>query len=132
MRRLSSGARETIATLQAEYVTQTGISNLKIKYNNILGYFIEVPSARAEIMMAPESGFIHRQTMAGNMRFTTARLIDLDNDVRSAAEKASGIEDAIVNNFISEIRSIADDLLATADLLADADVWISLSSVADK
>ena len=132
MRGLSHGAKETIASLQSEYIAQTGINTLKIKYNNILGYFIEVPSARADVMTAPESGFIHRQTMAGNMRFTTARLIDLDNDVRSAAEKASGIEDAIVNNFISEIRSIADDLLATADLLADADVWISLSSVADK
>ena len=132
MRGLSHGAKETIAALQSEYIAQTGINTLKIKYNNILGYFIEVPSARADVMTAPESGFIHRQTMAGNMRFTTTRLIDLDNDVRSAAEKASGIEDAIVNNFISEIRSIADDLLATADLLADADVWISLSSVADK
>ena len=132
MRGLSHGAKETIASLQSEYIAQTGINTLKIKYNNILGYFIEVTSARAEIMTAPESGFIHRQTMAGNMRFTTPRLIDLDNDVRSAAEKASGIEDAIINNFISEIRSISDDLLATADLLADADVWISLATVADK
>ena len=132
MRRLSSGARETIATLQAEYVTQTGISNLKIKYNNILGYFIEVPSARAEIMMAPESGFIHRQTMSGNMRFTTSRLIDLDNDVRSAGDRAFAIEGEIINQFIADIREIADDLLGTADLLADADVWVSLSSVADK
>ena len=132
MRGLSHGAKETIAALQSEYIAQTGINTLKIKYNNILGYFIEVPSARAEIMTAPESGFIHRQTMAGNMRFTTPRLIDLDNDVRSAAEKASGIEDAIVNDFINQIRSISDDLLATADLLADADVWISLATVADK
>ena len=132
MRGLSHGARETIAGLQSEYVSQTGVNTLKIKYNNILGYFIEVPSARADALMAPESGFIHRQTMAGNMRFTTARLIDLDNDVRSAAEKAAGIEDAIINSFIDEIREMADDLLATADLLADADVWIALADVADK
>ncbi len=129
-RNLANGAKETIAGLQAEYIAQTGINTLKIKYNNILGYFIEVPSARAQIMMAPESGFIHRQTMAGNMRFTTSRLIDLDNDVRSAAERAAGIEAEIVNNFIEQIRDISDDLLATADLLADLDVWQSLTSVA--
>lgn len=131
MRRLANGAKETIASLQSEYVSKTGINTLKIKYNNILGYFIEIPSARAEIMMNPESGFIHRQTMAGNMRFTTARLIDLDNDVRSAAEKSAGIEAQIVNSLIEEIRRHADDLLATADLLADADVWCSLAYVAD-
>ncbi len=132
MRLLSHGGRETIAALQSEYINQTGINTLKIKYNNILGYFIEVPAARADILMQPESGFIHRQTMAGNLRFTTTRLIDLDNDVRSAAEKAAGIETEIINEFIESVRGIADDLLATADLLADADVWCALTTVADK
>ena len=132
MRTLSHGGRETIAALQSEYIAQTGINTLKIKYNNILGYFIEVPSARADVLMQPESGFIHRQTMAGNLRFTTPRLIDLDNDVRSAAEKAAGIEAEIINNFIESIRDIADDLLTTADLLADADVWCALTDVANK
>ena len=58
-------------------------------------------------------------------------MIDLDNDVRSAAEKAAAIEAEIVNSFIASIREIADDLLSTADLLADADVWVSLSTVAN-
>ncbi len=132
MRMLSHGGRETIAALQSEYINQTGINTLKIKYNNILGYFIEVPAARADVLMQPESGFIHRQTMAGNLRFTTSRLIDLDNDVRSAAEKAAGIEAEIINEFIESIRGVADDLLSTADLLADADVWCALTTVADK
>ncbi|MBQ5699896.1 MAG: DNA mismatch repair protein MutS [Alphaproteobacteria bacterium] len=132
MRELSNGARETIAGLQTQYISQTGINTLKIKYNNILGYFIEVPSSRADVMMSPESGFIHRQTMAGNMRFTTSRLIDLDNDVRSAAEKAAAIEEEIIKTLIDYIREISDDLLSVADLLADADVWTSLSCVADK
>ena len=121
MRGLSHGARETIAGLQAKYATDTGIHTLKIKYNNILGYFIEVPSARADVMMAADSGFIHRQTMAGNVRFTTEQLINLDNDVRNAAEKASGIESEIVTDLIDKIRDIADSILATADLLAELD-----------
>ncbi len=132
MRDLSRGARETIAALQAEYISKTGINTLKIKYNNILGYFIEVPAARADVLMSPDSGFIHRQTMAGNLRFTTPRLIDLDNEVRSAAEKAAGIEAEIINTFIETIREISDDLLSASDLLADADVWCSLATVADK
>lgn len=132
MRGLANGAKETIATLQSEYATQTGISTLKIKYNNILGYFIEVPSPRADNMIKPDSGFIHRQTLAGNMRFTTARLIDLDNDVRSAAEKSSAIENDIINNFIDQIRQIADSLLSTADLLADGDVWVALAEIASR
>lgn len=132
MRGLAHGAKETIAGMQAEYAAATGIHNLKIKYNNILGYFIEVPSARADSLMKPESGFIHRQTMSGNMRFTTARLIDLDNDVRSAAEKSAAIEADIISNLIEKIRAVADDLLATAELLADLDVWYSLAVVADK
>ena len=131
MRGLAHGAKETIAGMQSEYAAATGVHNLKIKYNNILGYFIEVPSARADALMAPESGFIHRQTMAGNMRFTTARLIDLDNDVRSAAEKSAAIEAEIISRLIEKIRTVADDLLATAELLAELDVWYSLATCAD-
>ena len=132
MRGLSHGARETIAGLQSQYAAQTGIHTLKIKYNNILGYFIEVPSARADVMMTADSGFIHRQTMAGNVRFTTAKLIDLDNDVRNAAEKAAGIEAEIVAGLIEKIRGIADDILSTADMLADLDVWYALARCASE
>lgn len=130
MRALAHGAKETIAGLQSQYATQTGVHTLKIKYNNVLGYFIEVPSARADALMVPESGFIHRQTLAGNMRFTTAQLIDLDNNVRSAAERATGIENDIIANLIADIRAISDDLLSVADLLADLDVWYALATVA--
>ena len=130
MRALSHGARETIAALSAEYSSATGIATLKIKYNNILGYFIEVPTARADALMAPESGFIHRQTMAGNMRFTTSRLIELDNDVRSAAEKAAGIEAEIISRLTDDIRNISTDILGAAELLADLDVWLALAAAA--
>lgn len=132
MRGLSHGGRETIAALQAEYAATTGISTLKIKYNNILGYFIEVPSSKSDILMKPDSGFIHRQTMAGNMRFTTTRLIDLDNDVRSAAEKAAAIENDIISGLIHEISMISQNLMETADLIADADVWYALAECASR
>ena len=130
MRNLSHGARETIAGLQAQYAAQTGVHTLKIKYNNILGYFIEVPSTRADGMMAANSGFIHRQTMAGNVRFTTEQLINLDNDVRNAAEKAAGIEAEIIEKLTDKIRDISDSILSTADMLADLDTWYALAKCA--
>lgn len=132
MKKLSHGAMETIAALQAEYAAATGVNTLKIKYNNILGYFIEVPAARADVLMKPENGFIHRQTMSGNMRFTTSRLIDLDNDVRSASEKVAAIEAEIIASFIEKIRTVSDNLLDTADLIADADVWCALAGCAEE
>lgn len=131
MRKLSHGAKEAVAAMQAEYANQTGIHNLKIKYNNVLGYFIEVQSTKADALMQPESGFIHRQTMAGNMRFTTTRLIELDNDIRSASDKAAAIEATIIEALIGRIRDISGDLLSAADCLADLDVWYSLAVCAE-
>jgi DNA mismatch repair protein MutS len=132
MRNMAAGAKETIAALQAEYASATGIGTLKIKYNNILGYFVEAPAARADALMKPESGFIHRQTMSGNMRFTTSRLIELDNEVRSAAEKAAGIESEIIADLIGKIRVASCDLLNAAELIADADVWAALADAAEE
>ncbi|MBO4583201.1 MAG: DNA mismatch repair protein MutS [Alphaproteobacteria bacterium] len=130
MRRLSHGAQETIAAMQAEYATKTGINTLKIKFNNVIGYFIEVPSAKATPLMQPESGFIHRQTLVGNVRFTTARLVELDNDIRSATDKAAAIEAALIDKLIEEIRAVSDDILAAADVFADLDVWSTLANCA--
>ncbi|MBO4480482.1 MAG: DNA mismatch repair protein MutS [Alphaproteobacteria bacterium] len=132
MRALSHGAKEAIAAMQAQYATETGIHTLKVKFNNVLGYFIEVPSARADSMMRPDSGFIHRQTMSGNVRFTTERLIELDNDIRTAADKAAAIEAEIIDKFIEQIREISNDLLLAADAIADMDVWYALSICAVK
>lgn len=127
MRSLSHGAKETIAAMQEQYAKETGVHTLKIKFNNVLGYFIEVPSARADEMMRADSGFIHRQTMTGNVRFTTSRLIELDNDIRTSADKAAAIEAEIIDRFIEEIRAISNDLLSAADAIADLDVWHSLA-----
>ncbi len=130
MRKLASGARDTIAKLQAEYANKTNIPILKIKYNNVLGYFIEVPSTKADALMRADSGFIHRQTMAGNMRFTTSRLIELDNEVRSAGDAATGIENEIIASLVEKIRTVADSLMDAAELIADADVWRALAECA--
>ncbi|MBO7509346.1 MAG: DNA mismatch repair protein MutS [Alphaproteobacteria bacterium] len=132
VRSLSHGAQDTIAGLQAEYANATGIHTLKIKFNNVIGYFIEVPSARASDMMRPESGFIHRQTMAGNVRFTTARLVELDNDIRNASDRGAAIESNLIESFIADIRAVSDDLMDSADTLADVDTWCALATCASE
>lgn len=130
MRKLSHGGKETVAAMQAEYAAQTDIHTLKIKFNNMLGYFIEVPSARADALLQPESGFIHRQTLAGNVRFTTSRLIELDNDIRSASDKAAAIEESLIDGLIEQIRECSNDILFAAEALADLDVWCALATCA--
>ena len=130
MRKLSHGGQEAVADAQADYIAETGINTLKIKFNNVLGYFIEVPSSRAEEMLKADSGFIHRQTMTGNVRFTTEKLIQLDNDIRSASDKAAAIEMSVIENLIEQIREVSNDLLLSADLIADLDVWCGLATCA--
>ena len=132
MNSLAHGAREVIAGLQSEYAASTGSVSLKIKYNNILGYYIEVPSKQADKLFVPESGFIHRQTMVGNVRFTTARLIELDNEVRGAADRARGIEQEIIARLIEMVKDASGSLMYAADLLADADVWGTLAECAEE
>ncbi len=126
LRDLSNGAKSTIAKLQSNYIGLTSV-NIKIKYNNFLGYFIEVPISKSDNLLKMSDVFIHRQTISNNMRFTTKELISLDNDIRSATEKSFAIESEIISCFIEKLRNISKDLLSITDLIADLDVWYSLA-----
>ena len=90
VRTLRDESRRLIAGLQARYVTETGVSALKIKHNNVLGYFIEVTSAHGEKLIGREN-FIHRQTMANAVRFSTVELGELER-ISQAADKAVALE----------------------------------------
>ena len=95
MRALRDQSRRVIAGLQLDYAEETGIKSLKIKYNNVLGYFIEVTQGNAGPMTdTPEAKarYIHRQTMANAMRFTTTELSDLETKIANAADRALTIE----------------------------------------
>ena len=93
-RALRDESRRVIAELQSSYAEQAGVRQLKIKHNNFLGYYIETPQAAGETLLkAPlNSTFIHRQTMAGAMRFTTNALVDLEARIASAADRALALE----------------------------------------
>ena len=83
-----------IAALQARYADTTGVRALKIRHNNVLGYFVEVTAQNGDKLMAPplNATFIHRQTLAGQVRFTTTELGELEAKIASAADRALGIE----------------------------------------
>ena len=93
-RALRDESRRVIATLQARYADDTGVRSLKIRHNNVLGYFVEVTAQHGEKLLAPplNAGFIHRQTLAGQVRFSTTELGELEAKIASAADRALGLE----------------------------------------
>ncbi|MDR1071901.1 MAG: DNA mismatch repair protein MutS, partial [Rickettsiales bacterium] len=128
-RDLASGAKDAIAALQSKYANSTGVA-LKIKYNGVIGYYIEVAAKNAAPLTDPKSGFIHRQTMSDNMRFTTAELSELDSKVKNAAARAAAIEQEIISGLLEHIAEKADGIGGAADLMAEIDVYAALANVA--
>ena len=118
-----------IMNLQGKYASETGIDALKIKYNNVVGYFIEVPNKLApQLLDKPE--FIHRQSVLNAVRFTTAELTDLENKIRSAADRALAMEISIFEDITRKIMLAADDICRTANALAELDVGAALADLA--
>ena len=128
-RALRDESRRLIAALQADYSAQTGISSLKIKHNNVLGYHIDVRAAHAEIVMQDEQ-FIHRQTTAQSVRFTTVKLSELERDIASAGEKALAMELAIFADLIAQITQAADAISQSGQALAALDVALATANLA--
>ena len=122
-RALKSDSRQIIAELQTKYANQTGISALKIKFNNVLGYFIDVPARHADPMMqAPlAETFIHRQTLASNVRFSTSELSELAGKISRADDIAKGRELAIFETFCQRVEMLSAPLSQAAYALAELD-----------
>jgi DNA mismatch repair protein MutS len=131
-RALRDESRRVIAALQARYAEETGIRGLKIRHNNVLGYFVEVTAQHGEKLMAPplNAAFIHRQTLAGQVRFTTTELGELEAKIASAADRALGLELEIFDHFCASIVAASDELKACAHALAELDVAASLAQLA--
>jgi len=132
---LREESRRLIAALQKDYQQDTGIEKLKIAHNNVLGYFIEVPAKRADAMLAAAkedtaSPYIHRQTMANAVRFTTSALATLERDISSAAEKALALELEIFAKLSAQTLLLAEEIGRCARALAAIDVAASLAEIA--
>ncbi|EFM61567.1 DNA mismatch repair protein MutS [Brucella sp. NF 2653] len=135
MRALRDQSRRVIAGLQADYIEETGIKSLKIKHNNVLGYFIEVTANNSGAMTDTDeakSRFIHRQTMANAMRFTTTELAELESKIANAADRALSIELAIFEELTAEAVAHADSIRAAASALSVFDVSTALAVLAEE
>ena len=132
VRALSTQSRKVIAGLQTSYSEDTGVKNLKIKHNNVLGYFIEVTALNAEALQSEKDRFIHRQTMANAMRFTTTELAELESKIANAAGKSLQIELSHFADAQAEILKHAETLQAIASALAELDVATSLAELAQE
>ncbi|PRD49795.1 DNA mismatch repair protein MutS [Phyllobacterium myrsinacearum] len=135
MRALRDHSRRIIAGLQADYMDLTGIRSLKIKHNNVLGYFIEVTANNASVMTGTDEAkgkFIHRQTIANAMRFTTTELAELETKIANAAERALSIELGIFDVLTGETVANADAIRAGAAALATLDVSAGLAALAEE
>jgi DNA mismatch repair protein MutS len=122
-RALKSDSRQIIAGLQTRYAEQTGISGLKIKFNNVLGYFIDVSARHADPMMQPPLAetFIHRQTLASNVRFSTTELSELAGKISRADDIAKARELAIFDALCGRVETLSAPLSAAAHALAELD-----------
>ncbi|MBX6425943.1 MAG: DNA mismatch repair protein MutS [Variibacter sp.] len=131
-RALRDESRRVIAALQARYAEETGIRSLKIRHNNVLGYFIEVTAQNAGKLMAPplNATFVHRQTLAGQVRFSTAELAELEAKIATAAERALALELELFDALAARVVAAAEPIKAAAHALAVLDVASALAHLA--
>ncbi|RIA37684.1 DNA mismatch repair protein MutS [Hephaestia caeni] len=127
LRATGAGGRRAIAGLEADYRARTGIAALKVRHNNVLGYHIEVPARHADALMKPDSGFTHRQTLAGVVRFNAADLHEAALKVGQAGAHALAAEAAHLEDLIEAALQAREAIAATADALARLDVAAALA-----
>ena len=133
MRALAKESRRVIAEMERSLIEETGIRSLKIRHNNVLGFYIEVTANHQAVMNgtdAAKARFIHRQTMANAMRFTTTELAGLETKIANAADRALAIELEIFDLMVAEVTGHAELIRAAASALAAIDVSSALAQLA--
>ncbi|WP_170003443.1 DNA mismatch repair protein MutS [Pseudopontixanthobacter vadosimaris] len=122
LRQVSGNARRAIAAMESRYREETGVAALKIRHNGVLGYFIEVPARHADALMAQDSGFTHRQTMAGAVRFNSLKLHEEANRIAEAGGRALAAEEEHFSRLCGEVGEHRRSIALTAEALARLDV----------
>jgi DNA mismatch repair protein MutS len=131
-RNLRDASRLVVAAMQARYADATSVKGLKIRHNNVLGYFVEVTAQHGDKLMAPplNATFIHRQTLAGQVRFTTAELGEIEAKIANAGDRALGLELEIFERLCALAIVASEDLRAAAHAFAILDVATALAKLA--
>ncbi|HJU31380.1 MAG TPA: DNA mismatch repair protein MutS [Hyphomicrobiaceae bacterium] len=131
-RALRDDSRKVMAALEAKYLEATGIKSLKVRHNNILGFYIEVPAAQSKPMLGEPLShtFRHRQTMAGAVRFTTAELIETESRIIASADRALALEQEVFAELAAAIAAEEAALGKVAAALAEIDCEAGLAELA--
>ncbi|MEZ5926196.1 MAG: DNA mismatch repair protein MutS [Hyphomicrobiaceae bacterium] len=131
-RRLRDQSRKVIAELQERYQDETGVKSLKVRHNNVLGYFVEVTAANAKALQSPplSERFQHRQTLASAMRFTTPELVDAEGRISAAAARALAIEEEVFAELASTVTRQSSGVSDVAAALAELDHVQGLAELA--
>ena len=131
-RNLRDESRKIVAGLQATYQEKTGIKSLKVKHNNVLGYFVEVTAQHGGRMMAEplSATFFHRQTLANQVRFSTTELADLEGRIATAAERAMALELEIFDALVARVGEDGEALDEAAAALGELDVHSGFADLA--
>ena len=129
-RALRDESRRVIAAMETELRGQTQIKSLKIRHNNVLGYFIEVTAQHGATLLSQPETFIHRQTMANAVRFTTATLAGLEARIGEAAAQAQAIEEQVFAQLAQAVVDEATALSAITNAVALLDVAAALADLA--
>lgn len=126
-RDLQLHGREIILGLADKERQRSGISSLKIKYNKVFGYYIEIPKAKAADVPAD---YIRRQTTVNGERFITPELKELEDKVLLAEEKLTTIEQQLYQDLLDKLLPLTNRIRATAARLGELDSYLSLAEVA--
>lgn len=124
---LRDDSKGALEALQQKYIAETGVTSLKIKHNNIVGYHVEITSLHKD-KLGP--AFIHRQTMVNAMRFSTSELAELEKKIMGALEHALALELRLFQDLVDEVGRRATDIIETAHALAALDVAASHAHLA--
>ncbi|KAK0341953.1 hypothetical protein LTR94_024272, partial [Friedmanniomyces endolithicus] len=132
-RTLRDDSRRVVADLEAKAVEASGVA-FKVKHNAVLGYFLETSAKSAEGLLraGPESPFIHRQTLANQVRFTTVELSELDAKISQAGHRALAIETETFEGWRREAARLAQALQDVAEALAELDAHAALAEWAQE
>lgn len=128
LRLLQSNSSELLRDLKQKYQKKTGVTSLKVLRNNVIGYYVEVPASQRDKMS--DTFFIHKQTMANAMRYTTDELRALESDIVHAKEELQQLEFSLFGEMVEAIIACADSLALNAVGLAMLDVTHSLAMLA--
>jgi DNA mismatch repair protein MutS len=128
-RSLREDSRTLILELEARLKNETGIPALKIRHNNVIGYYIEVTPVHADKLKG-DARYIHRQSMANAMRFSTGELAELESKIVHAGDRAIALEQRLFDDLVAETIGRAEPIAKAAGALALIDVGAALAELA--